>query len=333
MACSEGLGMADEKQLKRLKASVQSWKRWRNRYSHIRPNLSGADLSGANLREANLSGADLREVDLSGADLRAADLRAADLRGADLRGANLRVAVLSATSFGNTDLSEAHGLETCFHLGPSYLDHYTLIRSGGLPDAFLRDCGYLDWQIEAAKLHHRGLFQQDIIDITYRIANLHTGDPVQYASCFISYSSKDEAFCQKLYDRLQHTGIRTWFAPHHMPWGERLFDVLDRAIHLQDRLLLVLTEESMKSKWVEYEIRTAFKREAEEERRILFPIRLIDFDRIQQWTCLDSDTGEDLARRVREFYIPGDFVEWQDKDAFDAAFDKLIDNLRQATST
>ena len=115
--------------------------------------------------------------------------------------------------------------------------------------------------------------------------------------------------------------------------GERLFDVLDRAIHLQDRLLLILTEESMKSKWVEYEIRTAFKREAEEERRILFPIGLIEFDRIQQWTCRDSDTGADLARRVREYYIPGDFVQWQDTNAFNAAFGKLIDNLRQATPT
>ena len=40
-----------------------------------------------------------------------------------------------------------------------------------------------------------------------------------------------------------------------------------------------------------------------------------------------------LARRVRKYYIPGDFAGWQDEDAFDAAFAKLIDNLRQSIPT
>ena len=54
-----------------------------------RPNLYGADLSGADLYGANLSGANLYGADLRGADLSGADLRGADLRGADLSGANL----------------------------------------------------------------------------------------------------------------------------------------------------------------------------------------------------------------------------------------------------
>jgi hypothetical protein len=320
--------MANPEHVEIVKQGAEAIQKWREEHPRTKFDLIEANLGAAILIRADLSGADLREADLRGANLNDIMLSMAILSRADLRGASL-----SATSFGNTNLSDAQGLETCHHFGPSYLDHFTLIRSGGLPDAFLRGCGYLDWQIEAAKLHRKGLSQQDIIDITYGIANLHTGDPVQYASCFISYSSKDEAFCQKLHDRLQRTGIRTWFAPHNMPWGERLFDVLDRAVHLQDRLLLVLTEESMKSRWVEYEIRTAFKREAAEGRRILFPLRLVDFGRIQQWRCMDSDTGEDLARRVREFYIPGDFAKWQDESAFDAAFGKLIDNLRQTIPT
>ena len=60
-----------------------------------RPNLTGANLRGADLRWANLNGAnlygaDLRWANLYGANLRGADLRWANLRGADLRGANLR---------------------------------------------------------------------------------------------------------------------------------------------------------------------------------------------------------------------------------------------------
>ena len=51
----------------------------------------------------------------------------------------------------------------------------------------------------------------------------------------------------------------------------------------------------------------ALQRERKEERRILFPIRLVDFNKIQEWKCLDTDTGADLAKQVREYYIPGDF--------------------------
>ena len=246
--------MANRWQVRLLQASVDRWNQWRKRNPEIKIDLSGAQLSRtqlsgahlwkADLNETNLSGAHLSEADLRGADLRNAGLWGADLsrahlsgaqlfgthlsgtrllgtylREADLRGADLNAARLGATSFGHSNLSDVCGLHECRHQGPSYLDHFTLMRSGHLPDLFLRGCGYLDWQIEAAKLHQKGLTQQNIIDIAYRIADLKTDDPVQYNSCFISYSTKDEAFCQKLYDRLQEAGIRTWYAPHNMPWG------------------------------------------------------------------------------------------------------------------
>ena len=54
-----------------------------------RPNLRGADLTGADLTRADLTGADLRWADLTGADLRWADLTGANLRGANLSWANL----------------------------------------------------------------------------------------------------------------------------------------------------------------------------------------------------------------------------------------------------
>ncbi len=42
------------------------------------------------------------------------------------------------------------------------------------------------------------------------------------------------------------------------------------------------------------------------------------------------DTGKDLAREIREYYIPGDFQNWKDHDAFEAAFakHKLLKDLR-----
>ena len=73
--------------------------------------------------------------------------------------------------------------------------------------------------------------------------------------------------------------------------------------------------------------RVARKREIEEKRRILFPIRLVDFETIKQWECFDSESGRDLAIEVREFFIP-DFSNWKEPDEFENAVMRLIRDLR-----
>ena len=109
--------------------------------------LTGADLTGANLNKADLSHADLFSANLSHADLRDADLSSANLTDVSLAGANLTDADLSSanlscanlnkadltharlglTLFAFVDnLSNAIGLDTCRHDGPSSIDHHTL---------------------------------------------------------------------------------------------------------------------------------------------------------------------------------------------------------------
>ena len=144
--------MANDEHLARLKQGVAAWNVWRDKNPNISPDLTGADLSGANLgganlRRAELSGANLRraklgDANLSGAKLTGADLTGANLNGADLTGADLTGAKLGAdlsdgrdanmmeTVFGNVDLTSVIGLETCEHYGPSIIDHRTLERSG-----------------------------------------------------------------------------------------------------------------------------------------------------------------------------------------------------------
>jgi uncharacterized protein YjbI with pentapeptide repeats len=68
----------------------------------------------------------LSGVYLGGAELMQADLSAANLSGADLRMADLSRAHLSETIFGNSNLTDAKGLDTCDHEGPSTVDHRTL---------------------------------------------------------------------------------------------------------------------------------------------------------------------------------------------------------------
>jgi hypothetical protein len=79
----------------------------------------------------------------------------------------------------------------------------------------------------------------------------------QTFSCFISYSSKDQEFADRLHADLQNKGVRCWFAPHDMPIGAKIIDAIDEAIRLRDKVLLILSENSVASDWVEEEVTRA----------------------------------------------------------------------------
>jgi uncharacterized protein YjbI with pentapeptide repeats len=103
--------------LDHLKQGVEIWNNWRTQHPHIRPQLSGLDLSDmdlatANLSEANLTGtalfeADLREANLKAAVFAEADLSGVDLSGAELYKANLTNAYLTGANLTETFLAEA----------------------------------------------------------------------------------------------------------------------------------------------------------------------------------------------------------------------------------
>ena len=272
--------------------------------------LYGADLSGANLLEARLHHADLMGAVLSEADLSEADLTWARFWHAKLSGAKFEEATCLATHFHGVDLSEARGLESIIHDGPSSVDTSTLYKSKGrIPRQFLEGCGVPDGLIE------------------HLPALIGAQKPIQFYSCFISHSSKDAEFCHRLFSRMRDEQLRVWYAPEHMKGGRKTYEQLQEAIRVYDKLLLVLSPESMASEWVASEIRWARKREVEEKRRLLFPIGLVDFETIRKWTCFDADTGKDLAVEVREYHIP-DFSNWKNHDDFEKAFGRLLEDLK-----
>ena len=330
--------MAKAEHLAKLKNGVKAWNAWRLRDVRMYIDLRDADLSGADLSGADLSHADLREMHLlgaklyranlyhsdlnsanlgganaTGANLMRADLSYADLSNANLMGAelsfakldetrltnaNLTSVVFLATTLANLDLGRVDGLETCEHRGPSIVDYRTLAKSGRLPLAFLRGVGLPDALIE----YLPSLLNQ----------------PIQHYSCFISHSTKDHDFSDRLYADLQNKGVRCWFAPHDMPIGGRIVDEIDTAIRLRDKLLLILSEHSIKSDWVEDEVSKAFEEERKRSEIVLFPVRLDD---------AVFDTDEPRAAKLRAQRHIGDFTRWKDHNAYKVSFDRVIRDL------
>src|SRR5439155_16063234 len=93
-----------------------------------------------------------------------------------------------------------------------------------------------------------------------------------------------------LHEKMRGEKLRVWFAPEDMQGGKKLIEQIDRAIQVNDRVLLVLSEHSMNSEWVQTEIRKARQAELREQRQKLFPIRLVSLDGIRAWSCFDADT-------------------------------------------
>ena len=148
--------------------------------------------------------------------------------------------ILNRTVFGMTDLSQIKSLESCKHLGPSIIDHATLSKSGDLPISFLRGVGLPDNYID-----YLPSFRDQAI---------------QYYSCFISYCSKDEEFAKRIHSELQSHGVRCWFAPEDMKIGNKIRQKIDDVIRIFEKLLLILSEKSILSDWVEKEVETCFEK-------------------------------------------------------------------------
>ena len=142
---------------------------------------------------------------------------------------------------------------------------------------------------------------------------------MQTYSAFISYSSNDEELAQRLHADLQAKGVRCWFAPEDLKIGDRFRTEIDRAIRLHDKLLLLLSANSMLSDWVEKEAESAFDRERRDKRTVLFPVRLDD-------TVLDATEG--WAADIRRCRHIGDFTHWKDHGSYQKAFDRLLRDLK-----
>lgn len=283
-------------------------------------NLSGANLSRADLSEANLCEADLSRADLSFADLRRAQLNLVHLWQANLSGANFERANVGWTIFGDVDLSSAKSLHSVAHAGPSTVGLDTLHKSEGkIPKEFLRGCGLTPWEIEIARLYDQSLSGEDIAELlSTKLYDARAKGPLYIGGVFISYSRDDSKFVDKVYKSLYDEGASVWLDRHDALAGS-LTKQVSRAIRLNDVVLLVLSNVSVKSDWVEHELNMARKKEKEEKRDVLCPVALDD-----SWKVKVEE--EPLWHQLTKKNIL-DFSGWKTK-TFGKQFEKLVKGLK-----
>ncbi|MFL6282927.1 MAG: toll/interleukin-1 receptor domain-containing protein [Pyrinomonadaceae bacterium] len=320
--------MANSEHLELINQGVEAWNEWREHNPEIEPdlssadlhygelenvdfsatNLSGADLSLASLRGAAFNCADLVNVQFYGADLTDTDFSYALLYNTDFHSAVLENAIfadamLGGANFTDNDLSKVNGLEDASSNGPSSIGIDTIYKSrGNIPEKFLRGCG---------------LPESFIVQIPALVAAMQ---PIQFYSCFISYSSKDGEFAKRLYNDLQSEGVRCWFAPEDLKIGDKFRVRIDESIRLYDKLILVLSENSVSSEWVGDEVEAALeKEEGQGGKVVLFPLRLDD---------AVMEIKEGWPAKVRRTRHIGDFSDWKSHDSYKKAFERLMRDLK-----
>lgn len=307
-----------------------------------RSQLQGADLTGAdlqlailkgsNLSNASLFGVDLSFADLTEADLTGAYLEKANLSGANLQGANLRGASIAGTIFNGTNLNEAHfeeaqlgwatfanvdlqrtyGLENVLHAGPSTIGLDTIVRSrGNIPVAFLQGAGLHQAQIEILQAQAR--------------------NTAETMTCSIGYSLADQPLAEQLLADLRALDIPCWRVPHYhenddRPPGAFNYNMATSFVHRYDRLVQIFSSDTLRvdddfkhSDDIYDEVETALKQEEERQQQVLFPLYVDD-------AILTTDKPWAIALRQSRPVL--DFTHWQDSWHYQAAFARLLRQLR-----
>lgn len=147
-------------------------------------------------------------------------------------------------------------------------------------------------------------------------------------SCFISYSHHDEAFAEHLKTSLLLAGAQVWMAPDQIAAGDLIADHINDGLDRSSKLLVVLSEDSMKSPWVRYEIKQSLQRGPTPSAAGLVAVRLASEDQIRAWELVDTNSGTDLAQAVRDSLV-ADFEHWQDASAFETSFASVLEGLRR----
>lgn len=254
----------------------------------------------ANLTRANLASARFSSAVLTRANLTDAYLASSEFIRSQMQGVSFAGSKQGLTVFLDVTLVGASGLDACEHHSFNIIDFRTLINSAGqLPLAFLRGCGVPE-----------GLIQQYLA---------HWDEFSFVTSAFVSHSSHDRRFVDRLVDALQTLGIRCFYSRYDMKPGDPNRDTFYAQIEANDFLLCVISKHALASHWVRDEVQHAFAREREFKRRIVIPIRL------------DNDvmtTRLGWAITLRDDRHIEDFGDWENPLSFDRALNRLLDAIR-----
>lgn len=169
-----------------------------------------------------------------------------------------------------------------------------------------------------------------VIEAERILKELQIKPPIEFYSCFISYSHEDKIFAHRLHEALKIRDIECWLDEHKILPGDYFLSNIDEGIKKYDKFLLICSKKSLTSFWVDTEIDKALQKEKqlwkEQKKRILVMIPLdIDGYLHKEW--------QDPKASILYTRLSADFTDWEyDDEKFLKQFEKLMIALRVDTS-
>ncbi|MEM6724213.1 MAG: toll/interleukin-1 receptor domain-containing protein, partial [Bacteroidota bacterium] len=139
---------------------------------------------------------------------------------------------------------------------------------------------------------------------------------------FLSHSSKDKAFAQKTYEALTNKGAIVWYDEKQLKPGDKIRSAITQGIDTFDKMILICSEASLNSWWVETEIENILQKEEDlrkatnKRHSLLIPIQIDDY-------VFSPDCPRELQRQIKSTKV-GDFREWRNEAIFNQKIDELI---------
>jgi len=181
------------------------------------------------------------------------------------------------------------------------IDMETVLRSDLFPPGFMKASNFPDSIYREIMGKHR--------------------DNYRMPRCFISHSAKDKRFADKLHSDLMSHGVPCWYAPRDLEIGARIRDGIDSAVRQNEKLILILSKNSIASQWVESEMESALEVEKSRGNRtpMLVPISIDGF-------AMGCEIP--WVRMVRRERNIGDFRGWRRDDGYLNSLQILLRDIR-----
>jgi hypothetical protein len=128
------------------------------------------------------------------------------------------------------------------------------------------------------------------------------------SSVFISHNHIDKLFARRLGADLSALGVRVWIDEAEIKIGESLITKISRAIDEMEYLVVVLSPNSVSSKWVQEEMRQAMEQEISGGKLKVLPI-------------LSQDCT------IPGFLRHKFYADFREQEQYESSFQKLLDTL------
>lgn len=140
---------------------------------------------------------------------------------------------------------------------------------------------------------------------TMKPPDVHKDRPQQI---FISYAQADEFVARKIADALRGAGLKVWFDEWALMVGDSIVQRIEEGMRASDLLLVLLSPNSVASRWVTIEWNAAFSRELKARGVTVIPALIADCEipsllADRKYLDLRTDLESGINTLIRQFGI------------------------------